>query len=110
MLASNNRQMKKIVLISCVSQKLSEKARAEDLYTSTLFKLNLQFAKKLNPDKIYILSAKYGLLDLNKKIDPYHVTLNNMPAKERKSWAEGVLKQLNQRVDLKKMSFYYFGR
>src|SRR3990170_821285 len=97
--------MKKIILISCASQKLFDKARAEELYISTLFKLNLQFAKKLNPYKIYILSAKYGLLELNKKIDPYDITLNNMPAKNRKSWAQGVLKQLNSRFDLKRCHF-----
>lgn len=97
--------MKKIVLISCVSQKLSHKARDEELYTSTLFKLNLQFAKKFNPAEIYILSAKYGLLDLNKKIDPYDITLNNMPARDRKSWAQRVLKQLHSRFDLKRCHF-----
>jgi hypothetical protein len=97
--------MKKIALISFVSQKLSVRARAENQYVSTLFKLNLQFAKKLIPDDIYILSAKYGLLDIKKEIDPYDVTLNNMPAKDRKSWAQGVLKQLNSRFDLKRCHF-----
>lgn len=88
-----------------MSRKLSEEAIAEELYISTLFKLNLQFAKKLNPNEIYILSAKYGLLDLNDKVEPYDITLNNMPAKDRKSWAQGILKQLNSKFDLKKCHF-----
>jgi len=52
--------MKKIVLISCASKKLEVKAKAADLYTSALFKLNLKYARKLKPDGIFILSAKYG--------------------------------------------------
>ena len=46
----------KVVLISCASKKLNRKAKAEDLYISPLFKLNLKYAKSLNPDKIFILA------------------------------------------------------
>ena len=53
---------KKIVLISCVSAKLSRRSKVRDLYISTLFKLNLKYAEKLRPDNIYVLSAKHGLL------------------------------------------------
>ena len=34
-------------------------------------KKNLAHAKKLNPDAIYILSAKHYLLPLDKVIEPY---------------------------------------
>lgn len=97
--------MQTIVLISCVSQKLPIKTRAEELYTSTLFKLNMQFAKRLNPDGIFILSAQYGLLALDDEVEPYDVTLNNMPAEERKTWTKGVLKQLNNKFDLENDHF-----
>ena len=95
----------KIVLISCVNKKLSKKATAKDLYISNLFKLNLNYAKKLNPDKIFILSAKYGLLEIDDEITPYDVTLNNMSAKDRKCWADGVIKQLKSKCDLKNDHF-----
>lgn len=86
--------MKKlIVLISCVSKKLSHRAKAKDLYISTLFKLNLKYANKLSPDGIYILSAKYGLLNLDQEINPYEQTLNNMCANEVKQWADRVIVQ-----------------
>jgi cytoplasmic iron level regulating protein YaaA (DUF328/UPF0246 family) len=96
---------KRIVLISCGSQKLDKKTKAENLYTGTLFKLSLQFAKKQKHDEIFILSAKHGLLGLNDEIEPYDVTLNNMPEKDRKSWADGVLKQLNNKFSLKNDHF-----
>jgi hypothetical protein len=80
--------MKRIVLISCVSKKLSHKAMAKDLYINPLFKLNLKYARQMKPDEIFILFAKYGLLKLDTEIKPYDLTLNEMSAKEIKRWAE----------------------
>jgi hypothetical protein len=94
--------MKKIVLISCVSKKLDCRARAKDLYVSPLFRHNLTFARKLSPDKIFILSAKYGLLDPERFIEPYERTLNDMPERELRRWAEKVLADLRKEVDLGK--------
>jgi hypothetical protein len=92
--------MKKIVLISCASQKRSHRSKAKDLYISALFKKNLAYARRLNPDVIYILSAKYGLLGLETEIDPYNQTLNTMSAGDVRSWADMVLQQLRQVADL----------
>lgn len=97
--------MKTIVLISCVSQKLSHSAAAEFLYTSPLFRLNLSYAKKLQPDANYILSAKYGLVELGYLIDPYDVTLNDMSRSQAREWAQRVLGQLRLRSDLAKDHF-----
>lgn len=62
--------MRKTVLISCVSKKQKYRAKAQDLYISPLFKLNLEYAQELKPDAIFILSAKHGLLHLDTEIDP----------------------------------------
>ncbi|MBS3144929.1 hypothetical protein J4208_05075 [Candidatus Woesearchaeota archaeon] len=92
--------MAKTVLISCVSSKLTHRAKAKDLYISPLFKYNLRYARTLNPENILILSAKYGLVPLEKEIDPYNQTLNTMKDKEIKSWAEQVIHELKKEVDL----------
>ncbi|MEA3430919.1 MAG: hypothetical protein U9R08_06595 [Nanoarchaeota archaeon] len=92
--------MDKIVLISCVSKKLNQKSKAQELYISPLFKKNLKYAKSLNPDKIFILSAKYGLLKLDEEIEPYEKTLNKMRVHEIKEWADSVLNQLKKSVDI----------
>ncbi len=68
--------MERIILISCVSQKLDKSAKAKDLYISPLFKKKFSYAKSLNPDQIFILSAKYGLVKPDDKIAPYDVLLN----------------------------------
>ncbi len=99
--------MKKIVLISCVSMKLEATSRAEDLYTSPLFKKNLKYAKSLNPDQIFILSAKYGLLKLSDIIEPYNKTLNTMKIGEIKEWANLVIPQLSKVTDLKNDEFTF---
>lgn len=91
--------MNKIVLISCVSKKLPHKAKAKDLYISPLFKKNLAFAHSLHVDKIFILSAKYGLLSLEQDIEPYDQTLNTMSTQEIKNWAELIIKQMKGKID-----------
>jgi hypothetical protein len=99
--------MAKIVLISCVSRKLPEKSRARDLYISPLFRYNLKYASSLNPEKIFILSAKYGLLKLDDEIEPYEKTLNKMPSYEIKKWASSVIERLGRLSDLEKDDFIF---
>ena len=99
--------MARIVLISCVSKKLNHKSKAQDLYVSPLFRKNLHYAKSLNPDKIFILSAKYGLLRLNEKIEPYDKTLNKMRSNEIKEWANFVLNQLKKSTEIQNDEFIF---
>ena len=99
--------MKKIVLITCVKKKRDIKCKAEDLYISPFFKKNLAYAKSLSPDKIFILSAKYGLLPLDKEIDTYDLTLNTFKKDELKRWAENTLRQLQQETNIDNDKFIF---
>lgn len=99
--------MARIVLISCVSKKMAKPAPAVQLYVSSLFKKNLAYARFLKPDKIFILSAKHGLLPPSKKIAPYDTTLNRLHGRERRVWAKKVLKQLQGRVRLESDTFIF---
>lgn len=78
---------------------------AQELYISTLFRYNLKYAKKLEPDDIYILSAKHGLVTLDQIIDPYEQTLNRMRQHEIKAWAERILMQLQQACSINETEF-----
>ena len=98
---------KKIVLISCASKKLAYKSKAEDLYISTLFRLSLVYAKKLKPDRIFILSAKYGLLNLNDEITTYNETLNNKSVSDIEIWAKKVVADLGKIGNLKNDMFVF---
>ena len=97
----------KIVLISCASKKLEDKAKAKEIYISPLFKLNMKYALSLKPDKIFILSAKYGLLDLEQEIEPYNLALNNLKEEEIRLWAEKVLECLKKQADLNNDEFIF---
>lgn len=99
--------MKKIVLISCVKTKLPHKAKAKDLYISPLFRYNLKYARQIKPDEIFVLSTKYGLLELDQMIEPYEATLNSMSEGAKQSWAKHVLEQLAKRCDLAKDQFIF---
>jgi len=99
--------MAKIVLISCSSKKSAHKQKAEDLYISPLSRLSLAYAKKLRPDKIFILSAKHGLVNLNDKIATYNETLNNKPVSDIEIWAEKVVTDLGKMVNLKNDMFVF---
>jgi len=87
--------MDKYVLIACCKTKAKEKSRVSDLYISNLFKKSLAYAKSLTPKKIFVLSAKYELLELDDEISPYDETLKGKKKNERIIWAENVLKKLS---------------
>lgn len=99
--------MKKIALISCCKKKNINKCQARDMYQSTLFKLSYLFAKMIGCDDIYVLSAKYGLLNEEEIIEPYDETLNRKNITERRNWADKVIAQLkkNLEIDIKNDEF-----
>jgi cytoplasmic iron level regulating protein YaaA (DUF328/UPF0246 family) len=99
--------MKKVVLISCVSQKLGRPAKARDLYTSTLFRSCLAFAESMNPDQIFILSAKYGLVEAEKVIEPYEETLNTKGVVDIKIWADRVFDRLQVTMNISDDEFIF---
>jgi cytoplasmic iron level regulating protein YaaA (DUF328/UPF0246 family) len=77
------------------------------MYTSTLFQGMYAYAKKQKPKSIFILSAKYGLLQPRDIIEPYEKTLNNMGEQERKRWAENVLSELKIHTNIEEDHFIF---
>ena len=96
---------KTIVLLSCVKSKEKSPCKAYDMYISSFFKKKKAYAESLNPNSIYILSAKYGLISLNKDIEPYNQTLKNMKVKERLEWTKDVIQELKQNCNLREDKF-----
>ena len=95
-----------IALISCGKDKLSFAAKARYLYTGDLFTKTLKYTETiLKPYKIFILSAKHGLLKLDKEIEPYDETLKDKRRDEQKEWANNVLHQLGKECDVKNDNF-----
>jgi len=72
-----------------------------------LFKKAYFYAVK-NYNFVAILSAKYGLLLPEDKIEPYDLTLNDMDSSDRKKWADKVFKQMKTRLELKNFTNVFF--
>lgn len=98
------------VFLSCVSEKEDHKCAAKDLYISPLFQKSYAYAQKLNPDHIYILSAKYFVVDLDEEISPYDVTLKDMSADEKREWVDNVLKKMDEKgIDRSEKTIFLAG-
>lgn len=84
----------KIGLVSCSKAKKGHICSAREMYSeSNTFRLSLEYLEK-TCDKIFILSAKHGLLDLEDTIQPYDETLVEKPVAERRKWADEVILKL----------------
>lgn len=82
-----------LVLVSCCGKKLQGTYKAQDIYTSPLFKKSKAWATK-HGHSWAILSAKYGVLAPETKIADYDVTLKTFNKAEKGSWDKIVASQL----------------
>ncbi len=98
----------KIGFISCSSKKLNKKCCAKELYSpSTLFFYALKYCL-INYDKTYILSAKYGLVELEDILEPYNLTLNKMNKEEINNWAQRTSFQIKEKLLISDCDELYF--
>lgn len=98
----------KIALIACSKSKRDVVCPAADMYMpSTLFSKSYEYAKGI-ADKVYILSAKHGLLEEDAIISPYNLTLSEMSSEQRNQWARNVLAQLKSECDITTDEFIIF--
>jgi hypothetical protein len=86
-----------VYLVSCVSKKLDRAALAQDLYDSTLFRLARRYVER-QQGMWFILSAKYGLVAPNQRVEPYDQTLNGMKVTDRRAWAHRVQQQMDAEI------------
>lgn len=75
----------KILILACSARKMSCDARAMDMYQGAIFRKGIEIAKRQNLHP-FILSAKYGLINWDKWIEPYD---QKMKGGYRGPWPEG---------------------
>jgi len=97
--------MKTVVLISCSKAKRAYPCEARLLYdASSLFSKSLLFAQTISKE-IFVLSARYGLVSLNDKIEPYDETLKGKSSVQSSAWGHEVAQQLAERFDIQNTNF-----
>lgn len=90
--------LRKVALISCTRRKKPYMCTARELYSeSERFANALAYVE--NPinqyEKCYVISARYGLVDLDQQLSPYDCDLLEFPPSEQACWA-GYIAQLLQ--------------
>lgn len=90
----------KVALISCTARKQEYPCKVFEMYSpSPRFALAYQYAKQV-ADVVYVLSAKHGLLTEDDVIEPYNETLIDKSIEERRLWASGVLRSLDEKQSI----------
>lgn len=86
----------RVGLVGCTKSKLPDRARAEDLYSSSAtFRGRRAFVVR-SCDRWLILSAKHGVLAPSDELEPYDVTLVGAPISVKRSWATRVTEELKE--------------
>lgn len=80
-------------LVACGRKKQGHPAPACDLYTSDLFQKSRAYAERVG-DAWFVLSAKHGLLEPTRVVEPYDLSLYDLNRGERGAWADRVLQTL----------------
>lgn len=85
--------MTRVALVACSKTKANDARPAAALYTSPLFRKSLLLGLS-GAEKVYILSAKHGLVDLSAPLSPYDQTLKKISRADRETWGKLVGSQL----------------
>lgn len=88
---------RRIGLVGCVKKKAAGPRAAKELYLSTLFSGRRSHVEQ-TCDEWWILSAEHGLVQPDKELDPYDVTLKKLGRSARREWSARVLAAINESV------------
>jgi len=81
--------MSKIILAQCTNKKQDSPAPARELYTSTLFKRQREYAEATSYEWA-ILSAKHGVVLPTARLEPYDTYLNDKSDAYIEQWADNI--------------------
>lgn len=84
-----------IVLVGCGKIKRGGVCEAKYMYTGSLFRDHFELAKAMPARKVAIVSAMYGVVDLDEVIEPYDLTVGDMSIEERSAWERKIVAQVH---------------
>lgn len=89
----------RVGLVGCVKTKTPFAAPAKDLYVSPLFRGRRSYVE-WTCDRWFILSAKHGLVSPDQVVEPYEETLVGKSVSEKRVWAESVMTNLENTIEI----------
>jgi hypothetical protein len=98
-----------IGLVSCASKKNPNPRpipAVERYWPGTYFRDTYRYATR-RFDRVFILSAKYGLLRPEDPIEDYNVSLVQADRSFRAEWRERVVAQIKRAIDLERSRIFY---
>ena len=84
-------------ILGCSKTKRKAPCQAWEMYQGAFFKKSLRWAKTQSRF-IYILSVKYGLLDLSDWIAPYELSIWDLSKKQYTEWVVLVTSQFEEKM------------
>ena len=85
----------KVALLACSKRKAGSPKAVRFFYLGATFTKSIRYALP-RFDRVLVLSAKYGLLELKQIIEPYDLTLRDMDPEARLAWARKVRGQMRE--------------
>jgi hypothetical protein len=77
--------------------KAAAAAPARELYTSPLFRMSLALAVH-TCDHVFVLSARHGLVELDRVLQPYNSTMRHHTARGRLDWGARVVAAIQSAI------------
>lgn len=87
-----------LIVIGCGRDKTSIATAARNLYVSDRFQRSLTVAQKLTAP-FAILSAKHGVVDPDRILDPYDLDLSHLSDADQRLWANLAIEQLAKHAE-----------
>lgn len=92
----------RFAVLACSASKLHQPAKAKDLYVGALFVLAHQYAE-LVAESVLILSAKHGVVDADRVLEPYDLQLPKEKHR-REQWGGLVSVELQRRFGIRNIT------
>jgi hypothetical protein len=87
----------RVGLVGCVKTKRSEATPAAELYLSPLFAGRRAYVED-SCERWYVLSAEYGLVAPDERIEPYEKALKGQPKAAKEFWSRQVFSRIRQQL------------
>lgn len=97
-----------LIVIGCGRDKLSIAAPARKLYVSDRFRKSIALERNLDAPFV-ILSAKHGVVEPDRVLEPYDLDLSTLSGANQRLWAEQAIDQLAQHAEGRTISVLAIG-